>query len=158
MPRSKNRIGKRRRKYPKGPRIPPPPVTGPCVLYKLPVEIREQIFSMMLDLKVRLKWEGKTPTLLITLLQKPDLYHEAFRIFRKKNIFRFEGTLSITFKKPEFFGRMSLNAIRNIERLELSPESVLLPLLSIVRHADGLQHRRLSPAKLCTQSASSSME
>jgi hypothetical protein len=81
-----------------------------CTLYKLPFEIRDNIFQLTLE------WTGQTPRMMVALRQEPVLYDHALKVFRQINIYEFRGL--------EMSSKMSLNAIRTIERLSLKAMSV----------------------------------
>ncbi|KAE9381214.1 hypothetical protein N431DRAFT_551368 [Stipitochalara longipes BDJ] len=80
-------------------------------LYKLPPELRQEIFRPML-----IPWNGKTPNLIKALRADQKLYHEALEVFYKQNLFKLHRANGWS------FGDMTKEAVLSIEKIKIYVE------------------------------------
>jgi len=80
-------------------------------LYKLPPELRYQIFKPLL-----IHWNGNMSNLIEALRPEEKLYHEALEIFYKENIFVFHRENGWSFRD------MTKRAVLTIEKARIEIE------------------------------------
>jgi hypothetical protein len=118
----------------------PRKVPSECVLHRIPVEVREMIFSLAL------KWEGKPIPLITALRQEPALYQEALRVLQEEHFYVVTGD-------SDRWKEMSTSTIRGIGNLRLQFLFVTVHTFSISLFANAFQGANVYAKISCHQTS-----